>query len=305
MSQPQFPSASGLTRQDGVNQVIASIASEELALSHILNAEGEKIQYAVGSLPGLTGPASIAEVLEVNQRVDNLLCTVLENQILLNGKLADALNAPVFFGPTGPVGSMGAEGPATGPTGPTGPIGPPGPNGPTGLPGAVGLIGPTGPTGPAGDAGAAGATGPTGAAAPLPPPSATAGFAANTGGGVITVLVGGTNLTFPNMQLLSPGITVNGANNQLTVATAGYYRISYHVNTTATLLMGTRLVVSGGYVQQSIVPPIVATSMFDNEVELFLSTNATIQLQMFTPLLGAATLLSGGIGVSIMVIRLS
>ena len=41
-----------------VNQILSSIAMEELGMSHILNAEGEKLQYILGTLPGLSGPAA-------------------------------------------------------------------------------------------------------------------------------------------------------------------------------------------------------------------------------------------------------
>ena len=34
-----------MTREEALTMIIASIAMEELALSHILNAEGEKLQY--------------------------------------------------------------------------------------------------------------------------------------------------------------------------------------------------------------------------------------------------------------------
>lgn len=306
MSLPQFPTGPDLTRQDVINEVISSIATEELALSHIINAEGEKIQYAVGSIPGLTGGATIADVLDINDSAGNLLSTVLENQLLLNGKLTDALGAPVFSGPTGSTGPTGPDGSLTGATGPAGPAGPVGPTGPAGLPGPVGPVGPAGVAGPAGTAGGAGSAGPTGAAAPLPPPTATAGYVTNTAGGLITVAVAGTPISFPSTQLLSAGITLTGG-NQLNLAAAGVYRISYHVNTTAAVLIGTRLVINAANIPQTTLPPVVSVSQFYNEVELSLPVNTTIQLQLFAPgpLPGAAILLGGSLGVSLMAIRLS
>ena len=47
-----------ITREDVINQILSSIAYEELALSHILNAEAEKIEYILGILPGLSGAGS-------------------------------------------------------------------------------------------------------------------------------------------------------------------------------------------------------------------------------------------------------
>jgi hypothetical protein len=305
MSQPQFPSTPDLSRPSAINQIISSIASEELALSHIINTEGEKIQYAIGSLPGLVGGSTIEDVLDINNSAGNMLNTVLENQIVLTGKLSEALQAPVFLGATGPTGPTGPTGSDIGPTGPTGPAGATGPVGPQGLPGPVGAMGITGPTGPTGVEGATGITGPTGGAAPTPPPSSTAGFAANTAGGLITVLVAGTNLSFPSTQLLSPDITLTNSNTLFTINTTGLYRISYHVNTTAAVALGTRLVINGGNIPQSTIPPALTLSQFYNEIEVSLTSGATIQLQMYAPLVvGAATLLSGGIGASMMIIRL-
>lgn len=250
------------------------------------------------------GGSTIADVLDVNDSAGNMLNTVLENQIVLTGKLSSALQAPVLLGATGPTGPTGPTGSDIGPTGPTGPAGAAGPAGPEGLPGPVGAMGITGPTGPAGAAGATGITGPAGAAAPTPPPSATAGFAANTAGGLITVLVAGTNLSFPSTQLLSPDITLTSGDTLFTINTTGLYRISYHVNTTAAVALGTRLVINGGNIPQSTIPPALALSQFYNEIEVSLTAGATVQLQMYAPLLvGAATLLGGGIGASMMIIR--
>jgi hypothetical protein len=139
MSQPSFPTISPpLDRGDAINQIISSIAYEELGLSHILNAEGEKLQFVLGSLPGLTGGnATYEDVININESIQEMLDSTLASQLMLNAKMALALQAPVIPGVTGPTGPTGATGPAEGAAGPTGA---------TGATGAVGPIGPTEPT---------------------------------------------------------------------------------------------------------------------------------------------------------------
>ncbi|NMB40947.1 MAG: hypothetical protein GX996_03320 [Firmicutes bacterium] len=120
------------------------------------------------------------------------------------------------------------------------------------------------------------------------------------------MLVAGTNISFPSVQLLSPDITLTSGNTLFTVNTAGIYRISYHVNNTAAVLLGTRLVINGGVVAQSRIPPALTLSQFYNEIEVGLTAGSTIQLQMYAPLLvGTATLLGNSLGASMMIIRLS
>ena len=112
MSLPKFPTdPSKLTREDAINKVIASIAMEELGLSHILNAEGEKLQYVLGTLDGISGPgATIEEVLKVNESVTDLLEKAASNQQALSDKLKAAVTAPILRGPTGPTGPQGLKG---------------------------------------------------------------------------------------------------------------------------------------------------------------------------------------------------
>ena len=113
MSMPTFPQIDPpLTREGSLNEIIASIAAEELSLSHILNAEGEKLQYVLGTLPGLDEAAALEEVIQVNQSVQDTLSGIVEQQMVLTAKLGAALNAPVLPGPTGPAGPAGTVTPA-------------------------------------------------------------------------------------------------------------------------------------------------------------------------------------------------
>ena len=125
MSQPTFPQIDPpLTREGSLNEILSSIAMEELSLSHILNAEGEKLQYVLGTLPGLDEAAALEEVLQVNQSVKDTLSSVMEQQMALSAKLSAALKAPTAPGPAGPTGPTGPTGPAEGAAGPTGATGP-------------------------------------------------------------------------------------------------------------------------------------------------------------------------------------
>ena len=89
MSVPSFPVVDPpINREDAVNQILSSIAMEELGLSHILNAEGEKLQYILGTLPGLSGPpATVSDVLAANESVRDLLEATVQNQLFLRAKM--------------------------------------------------------------------------------------------------------------------------------------------------------------------------------------------------------------------------
>lgn len=146
-----------------------------------------------------------------------------------------------------------------------------------------------------------GPTGPNG-----PNPTATAGFAANTAGTSLSVALGGTPIPLPSAQVFSADITPNAGNTVFTVATAGRYRISYHVNTTVSLLMGSRLVINGVNNTASTIAPVLSVSSYENEIEVNLAANSTVSLQLYPIVLaGVAVLISGGAGASLMIVRLS
>ncbi|WP_316275758.1 BclA C-terminal domain-containing protein [Bacillus velezensis] len=392
MSQPNLPNITPvvtLSRDDTINLLLSSIAMEELGMAHILNAEGEKIQYALGTIPGLTGPpSSLADILNLNESVRDTLDSLMKQELLLGSKLDSISNIPTLAGPTGATGPTGAIGPA-GATGPTGPIGPTGVTGaglqgivafnpltaptyttgqvvlyngssyvanvnsPSGAPetsadytllaaagstgatgstgptgvtgvtggtGSTGITGVTGPTGVTGVTGGTGSTGITGVTGPTgvtgatgitgPPGStgtsltATSGYASNMGGGVVAVINGGTAISLPNEQNLSADITANAANTVFTVAPAGRYYISYHINLTAGLLVSSRILINGTPAASSIIAPVASLANFNNSFIVTLTAGSTIQLQLFG-LLGAATLLGGSAGAALNIIRLS
>ncbi|WES00337.1 collagen-like protein [Bacillus velezensis] len=377
MSQPNLPNITPvvtLSRDDTINLLLSSIAMEELGMAHILNAEGEKIQYALGTIPGLTGPpSSLADILNLNESVRDTLDSLMKQELLPGSKLDSISNIPTLAGPTGATGPTGPAG-ATGPTGPAGATGPTGPTGPTGATGAglqgivafnpliaptyttgqvvlyngssyvanvnspsgtpetsadytllaaagsTGATGSTGPTGITGATGGTGSTGITGVTGPTgvtgatgitgPPGStgtsltATSGYASNTGGGVVAVIVGGTDISLPNEQNLSADVTANAANTVFTVAPAGRYYISYHINLTAGLLVSSRILINGTPAASSIIAPVASLASFNNSFIVTLTAGSTIQLQLFG-LLGAATLLRGSAGAALNIIRLS
>ncbi|MDR1753451.1 MAG: hypothetical protein LBR74_00900 [Eubacterium sp.] len=79
---------------DSISQILTSIAMEEIGLSHIINSEGEKLQYVLGTLSGAKGlNPTIPEILEVNESVKDMLDTVSTNQMFLFAKMSSALNA--------------------------------------------------------------------------------------------------------------------------------------------------------------------------------------------------------------------
>ena len=145
MSQSNIPNITpniSITRDDALNLLLSSIALEELGIAHILNAEGEKIQYTLGTLHGTTGPGpSIPDLLNVNKSVQDMLDTAMKQELLLESKLKTVSD---IMGKT--CGGTGT----TCPTGPGGPAGPQGPGGPAGPAGPQGPGGPAGPGGPGG-----------------------------------------------------------------------------------------------------------------------------------------------------------
>lgn len=91
---PEVTPAINININDATNLLLASIAFEELGLSHIVNSEAEKIQYILGTLDGQTPPepATITDLLQINSSVNRTLRSIVKNQMLLQFKLEDIIN---------------------------------------------------------------------------------------------------------------------------------------------------------------------------------------------------------------------
>jgi hypothetical protein len=226
---PNITPSITLTRDDAVNLLLSSIALEELGLSHIINAEGEKLQFVLGTLPGVTGPtATITDILNVNDSIQGTLKTLMQKELILANKLESVLSIPPVgttgvgaTGPTGPTGSTGVG--VTGPTGATG-IGITGPTGATG----GGITGPTGATGvgitgPTGSTGV-GVTGPTG-------PGFAPSFIQVVRNDMSIVIDPGNFVTYNDLFAFStPDFTFLPGGSTITINTPGTYEVKFLLN---------------------------------------------------------------------------
>lgn len=92
MSMPEFPKPDpDLTQEQALTMILSSIALEEAALSHIINAEGEKIQYVLSRSSCGWASSGLEDVLAVNKSVTNLLEMVMQNQLILKNKMEKVL----------------------------------------------------------------------------------------------------------------------------------------------------------------------------------------------------------------------
>ncbi|PAD19891.1 collagen-like triple helix repeat-containing protein [Terribacillus saccharophilus] len=184
-------------------------------------------------------------------------------------------------------------------TGTTGATGEPGITGTTGATGEPGITGITGATGETGITGTTGLTGATGEVV-----TASSMYAANTIGSTILVLLGGTNIPLPSAQNLD-GFTYNAGAATFTVPVTGRYYIAYQINTTAALLISSRVVVNGAQVAGTVIAPAVSISNYQGNVIVNLTAGNTVAVQLFG-LVGTAILNGGGsTGASLTIIRLS
>ncbi|MDR1570747.1 MAG: hypothetical protein LBS72_09715, partial [Oscillospiraceae bacterium] len=85
-----------IDRDDALNSIIASIALQEAALAHILNADGEKLQAAVklasSTMMSESYPVTLSDLIDVNESVNDLVETVADIEGVLREKLTSVLS---------------------------------------------------------------------------------------------------------------------------------------------------------------------------------------------------------------------
>ncbi|MFD2672685.1 hypothetical protein [Marinicrinis sediminis] len=100
MSMPTIPNITptiSVTVGQTIPLLLSSIALEELALAHIMNAEAEKIQFVLGTLTPTTSTltpsaVTISNLLLVDQSVRRTLQNVIKKEMLLQFKFENVLD---------------------------------------------------------------------------------------------------------------------------------------------------------------------------------------------------------------------
>lgn len=90
MSIPELPDIDPNIKQDAcksIDLLLSSIALEEISLSHLLNAEAEKLQCFLK-----TDPKCLNSFIKINNSVNQMLRTIVKSQILLHFKLEDLIS---------------------------------------------------------------------------------------------------------------------------------------------------------------------------------------------------------------------
>ncbi|MED1945087.1 MULTISPECIES: hypothetical protein [Brevibacillus] len=286
MSQANIPNitpAITVTRDDAINLLLTSIAIEELSLGHIIHAEAEKLQYAIGTLPGLTVPASISDLLLVNASVRQTLQDVARKEMLLQSKLDNILSVPSSStgGITGATGATGVG--TTGATGATGATG-------VGITGATGTTGATGPTGITGATGATGETGATGATGATGPAFTTENFSAFLS--AVTLSASSQLVTWSTASPYYESPSFNPLTGTYTVPATGTYAIKATINYETSEAIADNLgpEITPAFEVQRITP--TATSLIIGDFPVL---NVNIELLLtLRAILGAGTITLAG-----------
>lgn len=84
---PDIKPKISLERCKTIELLLSAIALEEISLSHLLNAEAEKLQYFLKKQT-----FCINDFIKLNQSINHTLRTVIKSQIILHFKLEDTIS---------------------------------------------------------------------------------------------------------------------------------------------------------------------------------------------------------------------
>jgi len=88
MSMPKYPERlNPPSRRQLTNDLIESLALEELAIAHFINAEAEKVQAFTGPYGGFPTAPSNKQIIEFQNHVAKIFESITENQKLRNRTL--------------------------------------------------------------------------------------------------------------------------------------------------------------------------------------------------------------------------
>ena len=92
---PDIKPEINIGRDKSIDLLITAIALEELGLSHIINAEAEKIQFVLGTLDKdnkKESPATMDDLLKINKAVEKVLKKVIKKEMLLEFMLEESVD---------------------------------------------------------------------------------------------------------------------------------------------------------------------------------------------------------------------
>jgi len=89
MSFPNVPDITPeirLNRKDTINLLLTSIAMEEISISHVLNAEAEKVQHV------LKMDVCFEDLMRTNRSLERVIRTLIKKEMLLQFKLENIMD---------------------------------------------------------------------------------------------------------------------------------------------------------------------------------------------------------------------
>lgn len=98
MSQPTLPNITptiSLNMDQTIAMLLSSIALEEMAMAHLINAEAEKMQYVLGTLDSRLKSAvapSFEQLLEIQRSIGRMMNHVINKELQLNMKFQHVLD---------------------------------------------------------------------------------------------------------------------------------------------------------------------------------------------------------------------